>query len=174
MTAHGPDCPVPSRTRRGAGRDPSPPVSPSGFGYPLGDVSPSALGGLFQPPTLRGFPLQSFAPRDDPNPVSRIRSAPTLFRKTHSALRRRSGGSHPPRSRPAARKRNFPSSVQAFAFLRSRASRVILRPAREKALSFPPRPLALSPPPLDLGGIEPQGSSLSGSASPRFRGRPPV
>jgi len=174
MTAHGPDSSAPFRARRDGGRDPSPPVSPSGFGYPLGDVSPSALGGLFQPPTLRGFPLQSLAPRDDPSPVSRTRSAPTLSRKTHSALRRRSGGFHPPQSRPTARKRNFPSSVQALALLRSRASRVILRPARGKAPSFPFRPPALSAPPLDLGGIEPQGSSLSGSASPRFQGRPPV
>jgi hypothetical protein len=34
----------------------------SGFGYPLYGVRPSTLGGLFQPPTLLGFPLQSFSP----------------------------------------------------------------------------------------------------------------
>ena len=36
-----------------------------GFGYPLDDVRsgiPSTLGGLFQPPTLLGFALQSFPP----------------------------------------------------------------------------------------------------------------
>jgi hypothetical protein len=33
-----------------------------GFGYPLCDVSRSNLDGVFQPPTLMGFTLQSFAP----------------------------------------------------------------------------------------------------------------
>jgi hypothetical protein len=40
----------------------SPKVPPAGFGYPLGGVSSPALGGLFQPPTLMGFALQSFLP----------------------------------------------------------------------------------------------------------------
>jgi hypothetical protein len=35
-------------------------VSPSGFGYPLGDFSPQILGSLFQLPTLLGFPSRSF------------------------------------------------------------------------------------------------------------------
>jgi hypothetical protein len=33
---------------------------PPGFGYPLGGPRSSILGGLFQPPTLMGFALQSF------------------------------------------------------------------------------------------------------------------
>jgi apolipoprotein N-acyltransferase len=33
---------------------------PTGFGYPLGGLCFSILGGLFQPPTLMGFTLQSF------------------------------------------------------------------------------------------------------------------
>jgi hypothetical protein len=32
---------------------------PPGFGYPLGGLRSSILGGLFQPPTLMGFTLQS-------------------------------------------------------------------------------------------------------------------
>jgi hypothetical protein len=34
----------------------------AGFGYPLYEISSPFLGGLFQPPTLLGFSLQSFAP----------------------------------------------------------------------------------------------------------------
>lgn len=37
-----------------------PEVSPSGFGYPLGDFSPQILGSLSQLPTLLGFPSRSF------------------------------------------------------------------------------------------------------------------
>jgi hypothetical protein len=36
-------------------------VSPSGFGYPLGDLCLPILGSLFQLPTLMGFALQSFS-----------------------------------------------------------------------------------------------------------------
>jgi len=166
--------PVPFRVQRDIRRDPIPPVSPTGFGYPLGDVSPQAPESLSQLPTLRGFPLQSLPPRSDPYPVSRISSAPTLSYKTFSALYRRSRGLLPLPSRPAARVRFFPSPVQALALMKFRASRVFLRPAQEKAPAFLFRPPALQSPPFDLGRNEPQGSPLSGSASPRFRGRPPV
>lgn len=36
-------------------------VPPAGFGYPLGEYRSLILEGLFQPPTLMGFALQSFA-----------------------------------------------------------------------------------------------------------------
>jgi hypothetical protein len=37
-------------------------VPPSGFGYPLGEISPTVQGSFFQLPTLMGFTLRSFAP----------------------------------------------------------------------------------------------------------------
>jgi hypothetical protein len=52
----------PVRTGRLKGAPRLPKVPPSGFGYPLDGVRPSALGSLFQLPTLLGFPLQSLAP----------------------------------------------------------------------------------------------------------------
>ena len=46
---------------------PCPPkVPPSGFGYPLGGVSPSNLGSLFQLPTLLGLTLQGLIPIPQP------------------------------------------------------------------------------------------------------------
>jgi hypothetical protein len=52
----------PARTGRLKSAPRLPQVPPSGFGYPLDGVRSSALGSLFQLPTLLGFSLQSFTP----------------------------------------------------------------------------------------------------------------
>lgn len=109
---------------------PCPPkVPPPGFGYPLGGVSPSALGSLFQLPTLLGFALQSLSPTPRRPHGFPQKFRPYAFPPNPSAWRRRSGGSRS-RGQPC-----IPRPVQnsrpsgAVALLSLRTSRACVRRA---------------------------------------------
>jgi hypothetical protein len=157
---------------------PSPLVPPSGFGYPLGDVScvdprkplpaPHAPGlFLFRALLHRVIPSE-FLPKV---PLLRFRTKPSRPCTGAPAVYAHLG------SRLAASGPVLPLSCAALALLRFRASQAFVRTAQLQALSLK---LAFSrfrnPPPTEvsLRFPAPEGSSRLRPASPCFQGCSPV
>jgi hypothetical protein len=151
-----------------------PKAPPSGFGYPLGGVSLSALESLFQLPTLLGFALQSLSPTSWPvngfPPTTRscaFPPNPSAWRRRSSGVRSRSQPCIPPSAHDSG-----PSGATALLSLRT--SRVIVRRAFEEAPSFfiPLSPLR-SRPPKKPGTRTPGASSRRPGVSLLAKGADP-